>query len=148
MSAYRDRESLLQGNSGASLVQTKRRIRIYPEAGLTITRYEVTPRGPTPSASASLVDSGQRRSESSRAHNRLREGVGPPPPHAGPPMKWGYLRLETIDMGDFIELTLDPGEAKQRVNAVRSYAGRFSRKTGKKFSVRITDYGIGIWRTQ
>jgi hypothetical protein len=63
-------------------------------------------------------------------------------------MKWGYLPLETIDIDDLIELTLEPDEAKQRVNAVRSYAGRVARKSDKKFSVRVTDFGIGIWRVE
>ena len=79
---------------------------------------------------------------------RIIENIGPPPSHSGPPRKWGYLPLDTISVGDLIELTLDEGEAKRKVNAVRSYAGRVARKTGRKFSVRITDYGIGIWRTQ
>ena len=79
---------------------------------------------------------------------RIVSGIGAPPPHGGPPMKWGYLPLETIDVGDLIELTLDPGEAKQRVNAVRSYAGRVARKSDKKFSVRVTEFGIGIWRVE
>mgnify|MGYP003139268827 CR=1 FL=1 len=79
---------------------------------------------------------------------RVYEGVGPPPPTSGPPTKWGYLPLETISKGDLIEMTLEGEEAKQKINAVRSYAGRIARKTGRKFSVRLTDYGIGIWRTQ
>jgi hypothetical protein len=45
-------------------------------------------------------------------------------------------------------MTMDNEEVQSKINAVRSYAGRLARKTGKKFSVRITDYGIGIWRTQ
>ena len=79
---------------------------------------------------------------------RIVSGIGPPPPHAGPPMKWGYLPLETIDIDDLIELTMDTDEAKRRVNAVRSYAGRVARKSDKKFSVRITEFGIGIWRVE
>lgn len=79
---------------------------------------------------------------------RVYENIGPPPPHSGPPTKWGYLPLDTVSIGDLIEVTLEEDEAKHKVNAVRSYAGRVAKKTGRKFSVRITDYGIGIWRTQ
>jgi hypothetical protein len=51
-------------------------------------------------------------------------------------------------VGDLIEMTMDSDEVQGKINAVRSYAGRMAKKTGKKFSVRITDYGIGIWRIQ
>ena len=78
---------------------------------------------------------------------RIYEGVGPPPPNSGPPTKWGHLLLDTVQVGDLIEMTMDNEEVQSKINAVRSYAGRLARKTGKKFSVRITDYGIGIWRT-
>ena len=86
--------------------------------------------------------------EQSAQRFRVYEGVGPPPPNSGPPSKWGYLPLETVSIGDLIELTLGSIEAKSTINAVRSHAGRLARRTGKKFSVRITDYGIGIWRTK
>ena len=56
--------------------------------------------------------------------------------------------METVQVGDLIEVTMDREEVQGKINAVRSYAGRLARKTGKKFSVRITDYGIGIWRIQ
>ena len=79
---------------------------------------------------------------------RIYEGVGPPPPNSGPPTKWGHLLLDTVRVGDLIEMTMDSEEVQGKINAVRSYAGRLARKTDKKFSVRITDYGIGIWRLQ
>ena len=56
--------------------------------------------------------------------------------------------METVQVGDLIEMTMDSEEVRGKINAVRSYAGRLARKTGKKFSVRITDYGMGIWRIQ
>ena len=77
---------------------------------------------------------------------RIYEGVGPPPSNVGPPTKWGHLPLDTVQVGDLIEMTMESEEVQDKINAVRSYAGRLARKTGKKFSVRITDYGIGIWR--
>ena len=79
---------------------------------------------------------------------RVYEGVGPPPPNSGPPTKWGHLPLDEVQVGDLIEMTMDNEEVQVKINAVRSYAGRLARKTGKKFSVRITDYGMGIWRIQ
>jgi len=79
---------------------------------------------------------------------RVYEGVGPPPPYTGPPTKWGYLPFGTINVGDLIEMPLEASEAQRKINAIRSYAGRISKKTGRKYSVRITDYGIGIWRTE
>jgi hypothetical protein len=79
---------------------------------------------------------------------RIYEGVGPPPANAGPPKKWGYLPLETINVGDCLELPMDPDQASTKAQAIRNYAGRVARRTKKKFSVRITDYGIGIWRTK
>ena len=56
--------------------------------------------------------------------------------------------MDVVQGGDLIEVTMDSEEVQGKINAVRSYAGRLARKTGKKFSVRITDYGIGIWRIQ
>jgi hypothetical protein len=77
---------------------------------------------------------------------RVYEGIGPPPANAGPPKKWGFLPLEDINVDDGIELTMEADEAQEKINAIRSYAGRVAKKTDRKFSVRITDYGIGIWR--
>ena len=79
---------------------------------------------------------------------RIIEGIGPPPGKSGPPKKWGFLPLETISVDDFIELTMTEQEAHERANAIRSYAGRVARATSRKFSVRITDYGVGIWRAR
>ena len=78
---------------------------------------------------------------------RVYEDAGPPPKNSGRPIKWGYLPIDKIEVNDMIELTMTEEEAKDKINAIRSYAGRMTRKTGKKFSIRVTDYGIGIWRT-
>jgi|TARA_R110000824_G_scaffold19392_9_gene75155 hypothetical protein len=77
---------------------------------------------------------------------RVYEGVGLPPANPGPPKKWGYLPLETINIGDCLELPMDPEQASAKSQAIRNYAGRVAKKTKRKFSVRRTDYGIGIWR--
>ena len=77
---------------------------------------------------------------------RVHEDAGPPPKASGPPRKWGYLPMEGISVNDMIELTMTEEDVKRKINAIRSYAGRMTRKTGKKFSIRVTDYGIGIWR--
>jgi hypothetical protein len=77
---------------------------------------------------------------------RIYEGVGLPPGNPGPPKKWGYLPLETINIGDCLELPMDLEQASAKSQAIRNYAGRVAKTTKKKFSVRRTDYGIGIWR--
>jgi hypothetical protein len=56
--------------------------------------------------------------------------------------------LDTISVGDLVEVTLGREEVKSQINAIRSLAGRIARKNAKKFSVRITTYGIGIWRVE
>ena len=70
---------------------------------------------------------------------RVHEDAGPPPKASGPPRKWGYLPMEGISVNDMIELTMTEEDVKRKINAIRSYAGR-------NFSIRVTDYGIGIWR--
>ena len=74
------------------------------------------------------------------------EGVGVPPPNPGPRSKWGDLPLETIKVGDLIELPLSEEEVKEKLGGVRAYAGRIARQTGKKYSVRVTSHGIDIYR--
>lgn len=78
---------------------------------------------------------------------RIYEDAGPPPKNSGRPMKWAYLPIDKIEVNDMIELTMTEEEVGDKINAIRSYAGRMTRKTGKRFSIRVTDYGIGIWRT-
>ena len=84
--------------------------------------------------------------EAATQRYRVYENVGPPPPSTGPRSSWADLPLDTIDVGDLVEVPLEGGEVKSNINAIRSYAGRLARKSEKKFSVRITNYGIGIWR--
>ena len=80
---------------------------------------------------------------------RVYEGVGvPPPANPGPRRKWGDLPLEEVAVGDLIEMPMNKEEVDELINSIRSYVYRVSRKTGKKFTVRKTDYGIGIWRVQ
>lgn len=80
---------------------------------------------------------------------RVYEGVGvPPPANPGPRRKWGDLPLEEVAVGDLIEMPMNKEEVDELISSIRSYVYRVSRKTGKKFTVRKTDYGIGIWRMQ
>ena len=79
---------------------------------------------------------------------RVYEGVGVPPPNPGPRSKWDDLPLDTIKVGDLVELPLSEEEVKKKLNGVRAYAGRLSRRTGKKYSVRVTTHGIAIFRVQ
>jgi hypothetical protein len=80
---------------------------------------------------------------------RVYEGVGVPPPvNPGPRRKWGDLPLETVAVGDLIEMPMDKGEVGRLIGSIRSYVYRVSLRTGRKFSVRKTDYGIEIWRME
>ena len=80
---------------------------------------------------------------------RVYEGVGvPPPANPGPRRKWGDLPLEEVAVGDLIEMPMNKEEVDELINSIRSYVYRVSRRTGKKVTVRKTDYGIVIWRMQ
>ena len=79
---------------------------------------------------------------------RVYEGVGVPPPNPGPRSKWDDLPLETINVGDLIELPLTEEEVEEKLGGVRAYAGRLARKTGKKYSVRVNAHGIAIYRVE
>jgi len=79
---------------------------------------------------------------------RVYEGVGAPPPAGGRKRKWADLPLETVSVGDLIELPLKREEADKLIASISSYAWRIGVKHDKKYSVRKTDYGIGIWRTK
>lgn len=78
---------------------------------------------------------------------RVYEGVGIPP-LTTKPHKWGDLPLDTIAIGDLIEIPTSDEEKKKILSSVRSYVWRESKKSRKKYSVRKTDYGIGIWRIE
>ena len=79
---------------------------------------------------------------------RIHQGVGAPPPNSGPPRKWADIPLNTIEIGDLIELPMEKSEVEKKIASVRSYVWRESKKLRKKFSVRKTDFGIGIWRVE
>ena len=79
---------------------------------------------------------------------RVYEGVGVPAPNPGPRSKWADLPLDTINVGDLVELPLDEDGVKEQLGGVRAYAGRIARRTGKKYSVRVTSHGIAIYRVQ
>ena len=80
---------------------------------------------------------------------RVYEGVGAPPPvNPGPRRKWGDLPLETVAVEDLIEMPMSKEEVDGLIGAIRSYVYRVSLRTGRKFSVRKTDYGIEIWRME
>ena len=80
---------------------------------------------------------------------RVYEGVGMPPVSSpGPRRKWGDLPLETIETGDLIEMPLNREGVEHLIASIRSYVYRVSRRTNKKFSVRKTAIGIGIWRVE
>lgn len=79
---------------------------------------------------------------------RVLENAGAPPPKPGRPRKWGDLPLETINVGDMVELPMPKEEAHIKVDAIRQFAWRVGKRSDKRFSVRKMDYGIGIWRVK
>lgn len=78
---------------------------------------------------------------------RVHQGVGAPPPSSGRPRKWADLPLDTVEIGDLIEIPMDKEEVEAKIASIRSYVWRVSQRNSKKYSVRKTDYGVGIWRT-
>ena len=80
---------------------------------------------------------------------RVYEGVGvPPPANPGPRRKWGDLPLESVAVGDLIEMPMNKEEVDELISSIRSYVYRVSRRTDRKVTVRKTDYVIGIWRVK
>ena len=80
---------------------------------------------------------------------RVYEGVGGPPPvNPGPRRKWGDLPLESVAVGDLIEMPMNKEEIDKLISSIRSYVYRVSRRTDRKFSVRKSEFGIGIWRVR
>ena len=79
---------------------------------------------------------------------RVYEGVGIPDKKPGPRSKWADLPLDSIEIGDLIELPLSDDEVKEKLNGIRAYTKRIANRLGKKYAVRVTEYGIGIWRVQ
>jgi|TARA_R110000744_G_scaffold101210_3_gene195119 hypothetical protein len=90
---------------------------------------------------------GKRTLTDSTNRYRVYKDVGRPPPRVGSRGVWSDLPLATIDVGDQIEILLDDVDARSRISAIRSFASRIGKKEGKKFSIQLTTYGIGIWRT-
>jgi len=84
----------------------------------------------------------------SKERYRLYEGVGVPAKNPGPASKYADLPLDTIAVGDLVEMPMGEEEVGSMINGVRAYVGRIQRKTDKKYSVRVVEYGIGIWRIQ
>lgn len=85
---------------------------------------------------------------SDKKRYRVYEGVGLHVPKPGRKRRWDDLPLETIDVGDMIEIPLEEEETARLMRAVRSYAYRTGKEQEKKYSVGKSDYGIGIWRRE
>jgi hypothetical protein len=58
------------------------------------------------------------------------------------------LPLESVAVGDLIEMPMNKEGVDELISSIRSYVYRVSRRTSRKFTVRKTDYGIGIWRVR
>lgn len=72
--------------------------------------------------------------------------AGRPPPKPGRKSTWDYLPLSKLVEGDMIQLPMTEEDVRKKINAVRSYVSRTSKKLGCTFSVRSTAKGIEIWR--
>lgn len=66
----------------------------------------------------------------------------------GRPSPWAGLPLATISEGAMISIPMTPEETKQRIAGLRTYVSRHGKKIGRRFSVRVLRYGIGIWRIE
>ena len=74
-----------------------------------------------------------------------------PIPHGrgGRRTEWPDLPFDTIAIGTVIGIPLTPEVKTQRMlRNLRSIVWRRGKQLEKKFSARVTDYGIGIWRIE
>ena len=76
------------------------------------------------------------------------ENVPLPESKGGRPRVWADLPFGEIKVGTVIGIPLSPEEVDAQVNAIRSHVWRRGKDLGKKYSVRVTDYCIGIWRVE
>ena len=56
--------------------------------------------------------------------------------------------MDAIGVNGLIEMPMESPQVESQIHAIRSYAWRMAKKLDKRFSVRKTEYGIGIWRTE
>lgn len=56
------------------------------------------------------------------------------------------MPLDSLEIGDVIEISLTPEQILSSINAVRSYVSRTGTKERRDFSVTTTDEGICVWR--
>ena len=77
---------------------------------------------------------------------RVFQNAGPPPKTSGRKRRWGHLPLNDIAVGDMIELPMSEDQSNMLISALSSYVWRQAKRSGRKFSVKRTNIGIGIWR--
>ena len=67
----------------------------------------------------------------------------------GRTQQWPDLPFDTIAVGTVIGIPLSSEVKTQRMlRNLRSLTWRRGKQYGKKFSARVTEYGIGIWRVK
>ena len=77
------------------------------------------------------------------------ENVPVPTGNGGRNKTWPELPFDTIDVGTVIGIPLTPEEKTQKaIRSLRSLVWRRGKDLDKKYSTRVTDYGIGIWRIE
>jgi hypothetical protein len=79
---------------------------------------------------------------------RVIRDAGTPPSSGGRPKRWAWIPLDDLALQDAIEVRLDDTEMQDSYASITSWVYRQSKMLGKKFSLRKTDTGYTIWRTQ
>lgn len=77
------------------------------------------------------------------------ENVPIPLNKGGRQEEWADLPFDTISVGTVIGIPLTSEQKTQRmIRNLRSLAWRRGQSLQKKFSARVTEYGMGIWRIE
>tara|TARA_R100000664_G_C2757522_1_gene145825 strand:+ start:3020 stop:3265 length:246 start_codon:yes stop_codon:yes gene_type:complete len=75
----------------------------------------------------------------------IKKGI-PLPKTRGKPRKYN-IELDKLDVDDMVEISLSKVNIPTEVKIIRNFVLRYVHKNPtKKFTVRQTDKGVGIWR--
>lgn len=77
---------------------------------------------------------------------KVRDDVPIPEKNTGPTPSLEIPFDDLDEKGKSIEIWMSDEEARSRIKAIRLRALRHGRRTRRKYTVRLTDTGIGIWR--
>ena len=76
---------------------------------------------------------------------RVVKGAGEPPRRSRAGV-WTHLPLDSMEVGDRVDITLHQAEVEEKIRPIRSFVSRTARRNGHKYSVRISSAGVSIWR--